>query len=203
MNFTENEPIRPEALHAPSTLYADESKPILKNVCQSPGCIHAASAILSSLDQSTEPCDNFYRFACGKFIDETNIPDEKVTVDSFSLVRDRLQEQTLTVISEESKPDESKPFALAKKLYKSCLNKTIIEERGLTPLKELITSFGGWPVVLGDAWDVLESSTWDWKAIIKQFRDAGMEKDYIFAFTVSTNLTNSSIRTIDVGSSDC
>lgn len=170
---------------------------MLKNVCQTRGCIHAASTILDQLDQSIDPCDDFYSFACGTFLKETNIPEDKVTVDSFSLVRDRLQEQTLTVISEESKPDESKPFTLAKKLYQSCLNKTIIEERGLTPLKELITALGGWPVVQGDEWDAKES-TWDWKEEIKRFRDAGMEIDHVFSFGVATNLTNSSIRTLDV-----
>lgn len=169
----------------------------MNNVCQSSGCIHAASAILSALDTSVQPCEDFYHFSCGKFIEETSIPEEKVTVDSFSLVRDKLQEQTLTILVEDAKPDESKPFVLAKNLYQSCLNKSIIAQRGLRPLKELINSYGGWPVVIGDAWDALDS-VWDWKNLIKQFRDDGFEQDQIFAFTVSTNLTNSSLRTIDV-----
>lgn len=141
------------------------------------------------------PCDDFYHFACGSFVKNTYIPDEKVTVDSFSIVRDKLQEQTQTIISEDSLPGESKPFTLAKNLYQSCLNKSIIAERGLQPLNDLIKKYGGWPVVEGDNWN---DAGWDWKNLIKRFRDDGMEDDPIFTFTVGTNLTNSSARTIDV-----
>lgn len=195
--IVDNNVIRPEALQSRSALYVDESKPIVKNVCSTPGCIHAASAILESLDETVQPCDDFYHFACGKFLDETIIPEEKVTVDSFSLVRDRLQEQTLTIMTEEAKPDESKPFVLAKNLYQSCLNKSIIAERGLTPLRDMIISYGGWPVVIGDEWDKV-SDVWDWKNLIKKFRDDGFEDDQIMTFGVATNLTNSTTRTIDV-----
>lgn len=195
--FVDNDVIRPEALQSRSALYAEESKPVLKDVCQEPGCIHAASAILNSLDESIQPCDDFYSFACGKFLRETNIPEEKITVDTFSIVRDLLQEQTLSVIAEEPKANESKPFILAKNLYQSCLNKSIIAKRGLQPLREMISSYGGWPVVLGDEWDQL-ADVWDWKNLIKKFRDDGFEQDYIFSFGVATNLTNSTTRVLDV-----
>lgn len=94
------------------------------DICLTPGCIHAASKILDNLDTTIEPCDDFYNFACGKFLKETNIPDEKVSVNTFSIIGDHLQEQLRTLVSEPIRADESKPFQLAKNLFKACMNKS-------------------------------------------------------------------------------
>lgn len=167
------------------------------NVCQTPGCVHAASEMLKLLDESVDPCDDFYNFACGKFIQNTKIPSEAANIDSFSIVNEKLKKQIFNIITEESKDGEPRPFTLARSYYQSCMNKTIIEERGLTPLKELIASFGGWPVVLGDEWDAQES-TWDWKDDIKKFRKEGMEFEHVFSLGVPPRAENSSVRGLQV-----
>lgn len=166
-------------------------------MCLSAGCIHTASALLKSIDTSVEPCDDFYNFACGGFRKSATIGEDKTKVNLFSLVNDKLQEQTLTVLIEESQPGESKPFILAKNLYQSCVNTSIIEERGLAPLTTLIESYGGWPVIVGDSWEA-DNPDWDWENVIIKFRHDGFEKNQIFEFTVSTNLTNSNVRSIEV-----
>lgn len=167
------------------------------NVCQTAGCVEAAASMISSIDASVHPCDDFYQFSCGQFVENTQIPDDKVTMNSFSLVQDRLQLQLLTILAEEHPLNESRPFVLAKNLYQSCLNKSIIDERGLLPLKELINSYGGWPVVDADVWSTRQED-WDWKNVTKQFRHDGFEINQIFAFSVSPDLTNTSFRTIEV-----
>lgn len=166
--------------------------------CRSPDCIHAASSILGSLDSSVQPCDDFYHFACGKFIKETHIPADDVSVDAFTQVENRLNEQILTIMVEPVEPEsESRPFVLAKDLYQSCLNTSIIAERGVAPLNELIHSYGDWPVVMGDQWNET-ADQWDWKDVITKFRNDGLEINQIFVFTVKTNKTDSTRRTIDV-----
>lgn len=95
-----------------------------KEVCHTPGCIHSASKVLNAIDSSIEPCDDFYHFACGNFVKETNIPDEKVSVNTFSIIGDLLQEQLRSLVSEEPRADEAKPFRLAKDFFKACMNKS-------------------------------------------------------------------------------
>lgn len=167
-----------------------------EGICLTPGCIHAASHALDAMDTSVEPCDDFYSYACGNFVKNTMIPDEKVSVNTFSLIGDKLQEQLRALISEEAKAGESKPFTLAKDLYKACMNKTVIEERGLKPFLNISDKLGGWPAVVGDRWD--DESSWTWIQAVKDFRKVGYSMDYIFDFSIGIDLKESNKRIIDV-----
>lgn len=93
--------------------------------CTTPGCIHAASRILSKMDSSVDPCDDFYQFSCGQFLENTKLSEEKIYVNTFSIVGDLLQEQLKTIIT--SPIDEEKdiePFKMVKKLYLACMNES-------------------------------------------------------------------------------
>lgn len=94
------------------------------NVCLSTECIHTASAVLSKMKPEIEPCDDFYQFACGTYIDETQIPEDKVAVNTFSVISDKLQEQLKDIITVERPETEPKHFRLPNALYKACMNKS-------------------------------------------------------------------------------
>lgn len=68
------------------------------NVCHTVGCVNAAAGVLQYVDASVEPCDDFYDFACGKFLSEITLTDDKVSVDTFSFARDKMQKQLLQLI---------------------------------------------------------------------------------------------------------
>ena len=53
-------------------------------VCMTKDCVTAASTLIQSMDAEIDPCENFYSFACGGFIDNTNIPQEKHGVSTMS-----------------------------------------------------------------------------------------------------------------------
>lgn len=194
-----------EALQSPPGLHVNQNalptvnktkKQDNDDVCLTPGCIHAASRALDLMDESVEPCDDFYSFACGNFVKETLIPDEKVSVNTFSIIGDKLQEQLRSLISDKVDPNDSEPFNMAKRLYKACMNKTVIEERGLRPLFDITDKLGGWPVVKGDEWD--SKSEWSWTWAVKEFRKVGYSMDYIFDFSIGIDLKKSTSRIIDV-----
>lgn len=88
-----------------------------------PGCLKAAEKMLNKIDNSVAPCDDFYHFACGQYIKKTEIPEDKVTVDTFSIVRDLLQEQLKTIITSPVDKDDIEPFKMVKGLYSACMNK--------------------------------------------------------------------------------
>lgn len=43
--------------------------------CLTESCISVTSAILSSLDQTADPCEDFFRYACGGWIKSNPLPD--------------------------------------------------------------------------------------------------------------------------------
>ena len=71
------------------------------------------------------------------------------------------------------------------------------EEKGLQPLKDVLHGFGGWPVVVGDAWD---EDAFVWYEMIYKFRKVGYSVDYFIDFSITVDLKNSTFRTIDVSS---
>ncbi|XP_039763286.1 neprilysin-2 isoform X2 [Pararge aegeria] len=164
-------------------------------VCNSPGCVHTASKLLHNMDDKIDPCDDFYGFACGSFLKNTRIPDDKTSVNTFSIITDQLQEQIRTLLDEPVKENEPRPFVLAKTLYQACMNRTAIEARGVKPLLEMIERLGGWPVLLGDTWD---DSTFTWDESVYKFRSAGYSVDYFLDFSISVDVKNSTKRIIDL-----
>lgn len=147
------------------------------------------------MDDTVDPCDDFYEFACGNFIKNSKIADDESTVSTSSVSDDLVLEQLRTLIEEPIKVNESKPFTLLKRLYKACMNKTIIEETGLDEVKELLGYFGGWPVLEGSKW---RKEHFDWKRTIYKFEKSGLYTDYLLTVTVSVDEKNSTRRIINV-----
>lgn len=165
------------------------------NVCLTPGCVKSAAAVLAAMDQAVEPCDDFYHFACGGYVRDTTIPDDRTALNLFTEIGDKLNEQIRVLIDKPVADTDAPPFRMAKHLYSACMNKSQIEERGLRPLIEQVEGMGGWPVVKGDAWD---GSTWSWQRSVSDFRHRGFSMDYFFDFSIGIDLRNSTERIIDV-----
>ncbi|XP_019757684.2 neprilysin-2 isoform X2 [Dendroctonus ponderosae] len=192
-----NTPYTAEALQGQQTyvINAPDDAKEGQKMCLTPGCIHTASRVLEYMDQSVDPCDDFYQFTCGNFIKNTNIPDDKSSVTSFSIISDTLQEQLRTMIEEPLKADEPKPFQLTKKLYKACMNKTIIEADGLNTMRQILKQLGGWPALEGSRWN---EGDFDWRQSVYKFRTAGYSVDYFIDFSVGIDVKNSTKRIIDL-----
>ena len=56
-------------------------------MCLTKGCVKAAADLIQWMDDTVDPCSDFYDFACGGFIRETVIPDHKTSYGSFNVVK--------------------------------------------------------------------------------------------------------------------
>lgn len=150
------------------------------------------------MDDTIDPCENFYQFACGNYMKITEIPDGKGMIDTFSTLGDLVQEQLHEVLSENRKTNESRSFQLARDFHLACLNESIIEKRDLSPLITLLDELGGWPVVKGDHWF---EDAFDWVEMIKRFRYVGLDTQVIFSLYLEPDLKNTSKRILYVSNS--
>lgn len=169
---------------------------ILNDVCTSAICVNESMNLLNYMDQTIDPCDNFYDFACGKHIRETVLPEDKSNDLSFFKLQDKVREQIRDVLMEESKPNELHTIKLAKDFVKICTDEKTLNAAGTKPMLEYLEKYGGWPVLKGESgWN---EDNWDWLNVKRQIFDDGFLSNQILEFSIGTDLKNTSKRIIYV-----
>nr|XP_020027059.1 membrane metallo-endopeptidase-like 1 isoform X2 [Castor canadensis] len=129
------------------------------DVCTTPGCVMAAARILQNMDPSKEPCDDFYQYACGGWLQHHVIPETNSRYSVFDILRDEL-EVILKGVLEKSSAKDRPAVEKAKMLYRSCMNESLIEKRDSQPLLNILEVVGGWPVAM-DKWNETIGPKWE------------------------------------------
>jgi len=174
----------------------ETTKPVgSQNICFTKGCIQTAADLLDKLDTTVDPCSDFYNFACGTFIRDTVIPDDRTRTSMFSVLGDKLDIQVRGLLEGAIEEEEPKPFQMAKSVFQSCMDTEKIETVGLTNLHAMLRKLGGWPLLEGDKWN---QEGYKWYEMIYKFREEGYSVDYLVDFSVTTDLKNSSWRILDL-----
>uniref|UniRef100_A0A8B9HWB0 Membrane metallo-endopeptidase-like 1 n=1 Tax=Astyanax mexicanus TaxID=7994 RepID=A0A8B9HWB0_ASTMX len=83
--------VRGQFGRAPRSTQSLEGCPSSRNVCTTPACVTAAARLLQNMDQDVEPCQNFYRYACGGWLDRHVIPETSSRYSVFDILRDELE----------------------------------------------------------------------------------------------------------------
>ncbi|CAN7975082.1 unnamed protein product, partial [Ixodes persulcatus] len=101
------------------------------------------------MNQTVDPCENFYEFACGGWVQRHPIPEDRSSVFQSSFIWDQLDAKLRTLVEEP--PQDSEPGFIhkMKHMYRSCCNTSLIESYAEEPLQKVLRVLGGWPVVEG------------------------------------------------------
>jgi putative endopeptidase len=102
-------------------------------------------SVLSAMDRSVDPCDDFYRYACGGWTDKTPLPaDESEWVRSFSTIAEH-NRQMINDLLEDASKDPGPAGTERQKIgdfYGTCMDEATIEKAGLDPLSSWLKEIG-------------------------------------------------------------
>lgn len=92
-----------------------------KAVCQTNECKEVAKRILSNVDVNVDPCEDFYKFTCGRFADRHPLEGEDI-VHGLSLMKKELTRRISSLLDDNHiKNHGSKIVRSVKKQYDRCL----------------------------------------------------------------------------------
>jgi putative endopeptidase len=92
----------------------------------------------SSLDRSSDPCVDFYQFACGGWLAHNEIPVDRARWARFSEIDEKNKAAIKQLLEGDAKGGAD---PIAKKLgdfYASCMDEAAIEKAGIAPVKPLL-----------------------------------------------------------------
>ncbi|KAI0093561.1 Metalloprotease [Irpex rosettiformis] len=123
-----------------------------ERACFSSQCVKLAASVISSLDESNDPCENFYDFANGGWLKEHPIPSDKGRFGNFDALSQQNRRLIQQILSQDSSSlyltaglvegaEDPYDTAILKKLrgfYSSCMNEDLLDARGADPLLHIV-----------------------------------------------------------------
>ena len=94
----------------------------------------------AAIDRATEPCADFYQYACGAWIEATELPSDRPRwVRSFSEIHKRNEADLLAILDAAWKaPGDDAVKQRLGKFYGACMDEAAVERAGLKPLATLM-----------------------------------------------------------------
>lgn len=117
--------------------------------CLTSECILLSASILSSLDTSQDPCENFYDFANGNWLKENPVPADKASYGKFEGLAKRNQQLIKTILeanvtiaetdAEDLVPSyDNRLLHKLQNLYTSCTDENTLNNIGQKPLNDVV-----------------------------------------------------------------
>ena len=144
-----------------------QSNSVNAEICQSENCKAISRFIRDARNDTVDPCENFYEYACGNWIKNNPTPSGRLEFsrfDKLSMKNDRIMQEALLA----NEPDDTETIKKVKNFYRSCLNVRKIDDLGSEPLLNYIDSLGSWS--LSDKW---KPENWNFYDVL-----AEVQRDY-------------------------
>ena len=132
-----------KALQDELALYKTEAS----RYCLTADCILTTSDILRRMDLTVDPCDDFWQYSCGGWLqDHQNEPvdQESWGVEDEVEARIRQHIRQWLEIPAQCDGDHMSTDCKMRQLYSSCMDTETLDVIGAKPLQDILDDFGGW-----------------------------------------------------------
>ena len=96
------------------------------------------------MDRSVNPCDDLFRFSCGKWLDQNPIPADRSRWGVYAKLENDNQRFLWGMLEEAARPVPGRDADTQKigDYFASCMDEPAIEKLGATPLKSDLDAIG-------------------------------------------------------------
>ncbi|XP_055613594.1 neprilysin-like [Uranotaenia lowii] len=115
---------------------------IAPDLCDTKECLRSAAALRHNMDPSADPCDEFYRYACGKWADENPRPQQQSSHNWFGLRQDKVYGIIRDRLMSNATDDDPLPVQKAKAMYMGCLSSDHRKKEGYKAVEKLLKKVG-------------------------------------------------------------
>lgn len=93
-------------------------------MCETRVCIDRAKQFLDSMDVTVDPCDDFYQFSCGQFVEDNKEDLEEGIASVFTELEADMQRNLRKSITKINATDDSLPDFMReiRNLYDKCMD---------------------------------------------------------------------------------
>ena len=142
-----------------------------QNICSLSSCLEVAGAIKQNLNESVDPCKDFFQYSCGSWIKDNPIPSSENRFSTFSQLLNQNNKKLLLLLLEDDDSPSERAVKKTKDYFKSCMAEDQNDNTAVPELNRLITQYGSWP--LGNTtWN---ESTWSLPEVLMAF-----QRDFTF-----------------------
>lgn len=117
----------------------------------SKGYIKAAKHFLSAINPDVNPCEDFFEFACGRWIKNNPIPKDLSSYGHFAGLREKVSFE-MKELYESRERSSSRAINNIRQIYRGCMDIERLDRLKGTELVKAIKKFGYWPIIHKDLW---------------------------------------------------
>lgn len=155
--------------------------------CYSPECLQLAAGFMKNMNESFDPCEDFFQHSCGSWIKDNPIPPSRNMLDTFIEMEEKNFQRLREMLEDVDQFPDKSAVKKTKRYFKSCLNEEQVENTAKKSIKQLMAKYGSWALD-NQTWN---STKWDWSKILSVMV-RNLESTPFFFALIDVNPQNSS-----------